>query len=178
MPVLDSTTPAQWLGLAVALGAGLLVGLERERRKGHGATRAAAGIRSFALASASGALAQMLGMPGVVIAGALFVAALGAVSHWKSRSSDPGLTTELALFTTYLIGVQTVISPLLGAACAAALTMLLAARTRLHRFSTRVLSEQELHDGVLLAALALIVLPLAPSQPLAWLGGLNPRILI
>ena len=35
------------LGLAVALGSGLLIGLERERRKGEGPTRRAAGIRSF-----------------------------------------------------------------------------------------------------------------------------------
>jgi uncharacterized membrane protein (DUF4010 family) len=174
----DNPTPAQWLGLAVALGAGLLVGLERERRKGRGSTRAPAGIRSFALTALGGALAQTLGQPGLAIAGALLVAALAAVSHWKSQSRDPGLTTELALFTTYLVGIQAVVSPLLGAACGVALAVLLAARTRLHRFATQMLSEQELHDALLLAALTLIVLPLAPSEPLTWLGGLNPRSLV
>ncbi len=161
------------LGVAVALGVGLPMGVERERRNGEQADREAAGLRSFALACATGAVAQWLPAAGLVAAGAVFVAVLAAVSHWKSRSRDPGLTTELALFTTYLIGVQAVISPALGAAFGVALAALLAARDRLHRFATRWLSEHELHDGLLLAALALIVLPLIPSRPIAALGAIG-----
>ena len=37
--------------LGAALGIGLLIGVERERRKGSGASRAPAGIRTFAVAS-------------------------------------------------------------------------------------------------------------------------------
>lgn len=37
--------------LASALGCGLLMGIERERRKGSGPHRALAGVRSFTLAS-------------------------------------------------------------------------------------------------------------------------------
>jgi hypothetical protein len=40
---------------AVALGIGLLIGLERERHKGSGPGREAAGIRTFALVSLLGA---------------------------------------------------------------------------------------------------------------------------
>lgn len=168
-------SPDAALGLAVALGVGLLVGIERERRKGEGDWRAAAGLRSFAVAALAGGLAQILPSPALVPIGAALVAALAAVSHWKSRSRDPGLTTELALFATYLIGVQSVIAPALGAACGAGLALLLAARRRLHRFATELLSEQELNDGVLLAALALIVLPLIPSRPIEVFGGINAR---
>jgi len=132
-------------------------------------------LRSFAVAAVTGGLAQWLQIPGVVVSGAVFVALLGAVSHWKSRSSDPGLTTELALFTTYLIGVQSVLAPAFGGACGVGLAALLAARERLHRFATDLLSEQELHDGLLLAALGLIVLPLIPAGPLAGLAGIAPR---
>ncbi len=166
------------LGLAVALGAGLLIGIERERRKGRGDDREAAGLRSFAVAAATGGLAQWLPVPGLVVAGAVLVAALAALSYGRSRSRDPGLTTELALFTTYLIGVQSVLSPALGAACGAGLAALLAARERLHRFATQLLSDQELHDGLLLAALALIVLPLVPSRPLEAFGGISLRPLV
>ena len=163
------------VGLAVALGAGLLIGIERERRKGRGDDRQAAGVRSFTVVAVTGALAQWLNVPGLVVCGAAMVALLAAFSHLKSRSRDPGLTTELALFTTYLIGVQCVPSPPFGGACGVGLSALLAARERLHRFATQLLSEQELHDGLLLAALGLIVLPLIPSGPLAWLGGIDPR---
>lgn len=163
------------VGLAVTLGVGLLIGIERERRKGQGEDRAAAGLRTFTVAALAGALAQLLPMPGLVVLGAGFVALLAALSYWKSQSRDPGLTTELALFVTYLIGVQTVLEPALGAACGAGLALLLAARRRLHRLATDLLSEQELHDGLLLAALALVVLPLIPSGPIALLGGIDPR---
>ncbi len=168
-------TPNGIIGLAVALGSGLLIGIERERRKGRGADRQAAGVRSFTVAALLGALAQWLPVPGLVVCAAGFVALLAVASHYRSRSSDPGMTTELALFATCLIGVQCVVWPAFGAACAAVLTVLLASRDRLHRFATQWLTEQELHDGVVLAALALIVLPLIPLGPVDGFAGIRPR---
>ncbi|PZP93943.1 MAG: hypothetical protein DI587_27420 [Variovorax paradoxus] len=173
---MDNADPSTGLvGVAVALGVGLMVGIERERRKGDGDRRAAAGLRTFAIVALAGAIAQILPAPALVPIGAVLVAALAAISHWKSRSQDPGLTTEIALFVTYLAGVLCALRPSLGAACGTGLALLLAARSRLHRFATELLSEQELHDGVLLAALALIVLPLIPSRPIEMLGGIDPR---
>ncbi|CAD5373608.1 conserved membrane hypothetical protein [Rubrivivax sp. A210] len=171
------------LGLAAALGGALLIGLERERRKRRGPERKAAGIRSFALAGFCGGLAQLTRQPLLVALGALAVALLASAAYWRSQQhktpdADPGLTTELALFVTYLVGVLAVQQPALGAAAAAIVAGLLAARERLHRFATQMLSEAELHDALLLAALALVLLPLAPAQPLAWLGGLAPRTLL
>ncbi|GAA4340305.1 DUF4010 domain-containing protein [Variovorax defluvii] len=170
-----SIPPDAPIGLAVALGVGMLIGIERERRKGEGTESGAAGLRTFTVAALCGALAQLLPVPGLVPVGAAFIGLAGILAYWKSGEDDPGLTTELALFTTYLIGVQSAIAPTLGAACGAGLALLLAMRRRLHRFATQLLSEQELHDGLLLAALALIVLPLIPAGPLPWLGGIDPR---
>lgn len=168
------------LGLAVALGAGLLVGIERERRKGRGAQRHAAGIRTFAVAALGGALAHVAdgGRPGWLVAiGALAVVVLVAIAYARSRSDDPGMTTELALVVTYAIGVLALPQPALAAGASVALAVLLAARSRLHRFATRLLSEAELHDLLLLAALALVVLPLLPREPLPWLAGLRAHTL-
>ncbi len=163
------------VGFAVALGAGLLIGTERERHKGQAADREAAGLRSFTVAALSGAIAQALPSSGLVVVGACLVAGLSLVAFVKSRSADPGMTTELALFTTFLIGVLAIISPALAAGCAAGLALLLAAKERLHRFATELLSQQELHDGLLLAGLVLIVLPLIPAGPIGWLNGIAPR---
>ena len=49
------------LNLAVALGIGLLIGAERERRKGEGPSRAPAGIRTFSVTSLAGAISLMAG---------------------------------------------------------------------------------------------------------------------
>lgn len=160
------------VGMAVALGAGLLVGLERERRKGQGDDRQAAGLRTFTVAALSGALAQTLSAALAVVV-LLGVVAMATLSYWRSASKDPGLTTELALVATTLIGMQAVVQPALAAACAVLLAAVLAARSRLHRFATDWLSEDELHDGLLLAALALVLLPLLPQEPVPWLGGLS-----
>ncbi len=185
MTLLDAPANGLVLGLAAALGGGLLIGLERERRKRQRPQRAAAGIRSFALAALGGGIAQALAQPALVALGALMVALLVAIAYWKSRQAapgepaeGPGLTTELALFITYLVGVLSVQQPMLGAGAAAVVAGLLAARERLHRFAISVLSEAELHDALLLAALTLVLLPLAPATPLAWMGGMAPRTLI
>ena len=162
------------MGLAVALGAGLLIGLERERRKGQGPDRKAAGLRSFMVAALAGAVSQIVSplLSAVALAG---VAMLAGLSYWRRRSDDPGLTTELALIATALIGMLAVPQPALASACAAILAGVLAARDRLHRFATSWLTETELHDGLLLAALVLVLLPLLPNTPVAWLGQLSPQ---
>jgi len=161
--------------LALALGLGLLIGVDRERHKGTGPTRHFAGIRTFTLVALAGAAAQLLAQPWLTAISAALVAALAVVSHFKDRSRDPGVTTEMALFVTFLLGVLTVDYPAVAAGGGVVVAALLAARGPLQHFSTRTLSEQELRDALVLAGSALIVLPLAPNQPLPWLGGANPR---
>lgn len=159
--------------LAVALGCGLLVGIERERRKGSGPARALAGLRSFALTCVTGAAAALTGLAGVVVAGAAFIAGLGVVAYFKDRSNDPGVTTEVALLLTYLIGVLAAHSSALAAGMAVSLTVLLAVRDRAHRFVKHWLRPAEGRDGLLLAALVLLGLPLLPDRPLVG-AALNP----
>ena len=168
---------SQWVALAVALGCGLLIGIERERRKGSGASRAPAGVRTFTIAALAGALAQSLEQPMLVAAGALLVIALSVIHYGRTRSRDPGITTELALLVTFLLGATAAHDPALAGGAAAVVAILLAARSRLHRFATEALSENELRDGLILAGAALVVLPLMPDRPIAWLALTNPRTL-
>lgn len=166
------------LGLAAALGSGLLIGLERERHKRRGPHREPAGLRTFTLAALAGGLSHALDVPGLVVACTLAITALSALAYLRSSGRDPGLTTEIALLVAYLIGVLCMKAPLLGSPAAVVVTALLAARSRLHRFATQVLREEELHDGLLLGALALVVLPLMPQEPLPWLAGMKAHSLL
>lgn len=163
--------------LAAALGCGLLVGIERERRKGTGPGRAFAGLRTFALTSLVGAAAALTQLTGLVVTGAAMVAALALVAYWRDRSDDPGATTEIALLLTYLIGVLCAQSLPLAAALAVGLTGVLAARERLHQFARQWLTEGEVRDGIVLAALVLMALPLVPNRPL-WGPALNPYVIV
>lgn len=162
--------------LALALGLGLLIGIERERSKGSGPTRRFAGIRTFTLASLTGAGVQVLDQAWLTAVAGALVAGLALVSHFKDRSRDPGITTEIALFLTFLLGLLSVPEPALASALGVTVAVLLVARVPLQRFSTQVLGEQELRDALLLAASALVVLPLAPNQAQPWLGGINLRM--
>ena len=163
------------MSLGVALGCGLLIGIERERRKGSGRRRAFAGVRSFAVTALGGGLAELSGEIWLVAAGAILVVGLTAISYLRTARSDPGVTTEIALFVTYCLGVTAIARPAIASAAAVAVAALLAARSRLHRFSTELLSEAELNDALVFAAAALIVLPLVPDAPVALLGDVNPR---
>ncbi len=165
---------ADRLGWVAALAAGLLIGIERERS--HPDEQSSAGVRSFALAALTGAVAQ--GFGGSVLLGALLcVGALAVVGYLRTRDSDPGITTELALLLSLLLGALAMRDPALASALAVLSVTLLAAKARLHGFVRRVLSEQELQHGLLLAAAVLVVLPLLPDRPLRILGGLNPHVL-
>ena len=160
-------------GLAVALGIGLLVGIERERRKGEGSA-GAAGVRTFALIALAGAIAERLGGVGIAIVGG-FTALAALASYRYSRTRDPGLTTEVAMLVVFLLGVLAMREIALAAGLGVAVALLLAAKSRVHRFVNNVLTEQELHDALLLAAAAAIVLPLLPDRALDPWQVLNLR---
>ncbi|NRR32479.1 MgtC/SapB family protein, partial [Oxalobacteraceae bacterium] len=161
-------------GLGVALGCGLLIGAERERSKGSGPTRAFVGVRSFTLVAVTGALAQCLSAT-LVALGATLVLALCVLSHWRDRSDDPGVTTELALFFTYLLGVNAPGQPSVSAGAAVVLAALLNLRGPLHHFIRVSLRSGELRDALILAGAALVVWPLLPDSANGWLLGANPR---
>lgn len=162
--------------LALALGIGLLLGAERERRKGEGPGRGAAGIRTFALVALAGGVAMVLG-DGVVLAVALgFVAAAAIAAYLVGDRTDPGITTEVAVVVAFLLGALAQREPQLAAGLAVVVTILLAARERLHAVVSRALTEQEVHDGLLFAGSALVILPLAPNEQLGPYGVFNPFV--
>jgi uncharacterized membrane protein (DUF4010 family) len=159
----------------VALGIGLLIGAERERRKGEGPARSPAGIRTFAVTSLAGAISFIVGSEvlfAIVTAG---VIALTAIAYWRSRNDDPGLTTEIALILTVLLGGLSTQQPALAGGLAVTVAVLLASRTRLHRFVRSVLTEEELNDILIFAGATLVVLPLIPDRSMGPYGALNPH---
>ena len=167
---------SQLISIAVASGVGLLVGVDRERRKGEGPGRRAAGVRTFLIVALLGVLSTLTGAPVMPVAMALAVAALAVSAYRRDRSGDPGMTTEVALLATFLLGVLSGNAPALAAGIGALLAIALAARDQLHRFVRQQLTAQEVHDGLLLAACALVVLPLMPDRALDPFGAFNPRV--
>lgn len=152
------------IGISVSLGIGLLVGAERERRKGEGPSRGAAGLRTFTISALAGSVAHLLGEQWLIAGLLLIIGSLLALSYYRNRDDDPGLTTEIAMLLVLLLGALSMSKPLLAAGIGALLAGLLAARNWMHRFVRNVLSEQELHDLILFLSVALIALPIAPDE--------------
>jgi uncharacterized membrane protein (DUF4010 family) len=163
------------LNFAVALGIGLLIGVERERRKGEGPSRSFAGIRTFTVASLAGATSSMVGGEVLLATVTAGIAVLATAAYWSARGNDPGLTTAVALVLTAVLGGLSMQRPALAGGLAVTVAALLAARAPLHRFVRSVLTEDELHDALILAGATLVVLPLVPDRPIGPYGSLNPH---
>lgn len=150
--------------LSVALGIGLLVGAERERQKGEGPLRRSAGIRTFATASLCGFAAQSVGSWLLLAAALLVIGALAWASYQQSRQHDPGMTSEMAILLTFLLGAMSVGNAGLAAVIGIVLTALLAQKERIHKFVRQAMTRQELDDLIIFLAAIMIVLPLAPNR--------------
>ncbi len=171
--VIDNTL---WLNLATALGIGLLIGVERERSKGSGPGRAFAGLRTFTIASLLGAISAIFNFWLLVIS-VLCVMIFVAVAYFSKRTDDPGLTTEIALVFTVILGGLAMSQTAMAAAIAVVIAILLAAKEPLHGFVKRVITEDELNDFLILAAATLIILPLMPDKFMGPFTAINPRYL-
>ena len=162
-------------GLAIAIGIGLLIGAERERRKGSGSRRGAAGIRTFALAAFAGALSWYLKSEALLVAVAAAAVLFSAIAYRRRAGEDPGLTTEFALLVTVLLGALTMQNAPLAVGLSVVSTILLASRERLHHAFKNLLSDQEAHDALVFLAATLVILPLALNRDIGPFGAFNPR---
>ena len=144
-------------GFVVALGVGLLIGVERERRKRDADVGIAGGVRTHAIVALAGALARQFSGGWLLAIGAVFVGALVLIAYARERSRDLGVTSEITLFATYLLGALAVSEPQLAAGVGVVVALMLALRETLHRFVERTLTDREILDGLLLAGAALVV---------------------
>jgi len=173
--------------LAVALGIGLLVGLERGwRRREARPGRRAAGIRTFALSGLLGgvaaALAQAFGggsLSGGVILGVVFAghAIVFAVFSRDENQAVGGFsaTSAIAGMLTFVLGAYAVLGDLrIAAGAAVAAVVLLALREELHGW-VETITWPELRSALVLLAMTFIALPIMPDDPIGPFGGVNPR---
>lgn len=160
----------------IALGLGLLVGLQKER-----VASPLAGLRTFALVATMGAAAALVAESTsgwVIVGGLVAVTALvvvGNVVLLKSGYDDPGQTTEAAVVLTFLVGALVVVGPrevavVLGATTA----ILIHLRDELKDWVAR-LSDRDMRAFMQFIVIWLVVLPVLPDQTYGPFDVLNPR---
>jgi uncharacterized membrane protein (DUF4010 family) len=167
--------PAALRDLAIALGLGLLVGLQRER-----AASCMAGIRTFALITWLGAVTGMLaGSAGVwiVAAGLGVLGALVVVGHiarLRAHEGDSGITTEVAAVLMYVVGVLVVLGDeTVAVVLTGGVALLLHWKDPLHAFARRI-GESDIAAIMRFVLITLVILPVLPDEPMGPYGVLNP----
>jgi uncharacterized membrane protein (DUF4010 family) len=161
---------------ALALGLGLLVGMQRER-----SSSALAGFRTFPLVTMLGTLCGLLsithGWP-VVAAGLIALVALVVISNvakLRAGQIDPGMTTEVAILMMFALGAYLVTGPAaVVVVLGATVTLLLHLKPELHGLAKRI-GERDFHAIMLFVAIALIILPVLPDATFGPYQVLNPR---
>lgn len=154
--------------LLAALGLGLLIGAVRERQHKD----PMAGVRTHALVALLGAIGLYISIwaLGLVL---LLLIGLVWISYWRQSEKDAGMTGEIALLLTCLLGALCLTQPALATASGVVVAVLLYAKASLHRFTKEILSEAEVHDGLILLGSALVILPLLPDEAMGPNGVLN-----
>lgn len=162
--------------LGIALGLGLLVGLEREKSASE-----MAGVRTIPLIAVWGTLAAFLSLRfggWVLAASILALAALIVVSNvhlLRKGELDSGLTSEMAILVMFGVGALLIIGPAeIAIAIGGGLAVLLHAKEWLHGVSSK-LDRRDLTAIMRFALIALVILPILPNRAFGPFNVLNPR---
>jgi len=186
--VFDFALPDLLVRMSLALGIGLVIGLERGwRQRDERAGARAAGIRTFAitalLGGLIGALARALAMTSpmaaaLIVAAGIVAYAYAIVKFSRDENRAEGTfsaTTAIAGMATFALGIYAIVGDMrVAAAVAVAIALLLALRQRLHGLLEQI-TWAELRAALVLAAMTFVAMPFLPAGPVVALGGLDLR---
>jgi len=161
--------------LALALGLGLLVGLQRERTN-----TPLAGFRTFPLITLAGTLCAILAKDfggwmlamGFAALGAMIV--VGNLAELKKPSPDTGLTTEAAMLVMYALGAYLVVgSTTVAIILGAVVALLLHLKPQMQRFAGK-LGDTDFKAIMQFVVITMLILPLLPNEYFGPFHVLNP----
>jgi uncharacterized membrane protein (DUF4010 family) len=167
------------LRFGAALGLGLLLGLERERKRD--AELLFGGVRTFALIALLGALGAFLerelNQGWLVLAAFVAVSALVVVSYITTAArGEMGITTEISALLAFIVGAlcgwdRAGVASVTTVVCLLLLTL----KDYLHRLARRVELE-DVEATLQFAVISIIILPLLPNETFgpAPLNVINP----
>jgi uncharacterized membrane protein (DUF4010 family) len=161
--------------LSLALGLGLLIGLQRER-----AGARFGGIRTFPLVALFGAVCGLLaGVWGYAIpaAGMIAISVLVVLPRLENKSAARevvGQTSEVAALLTYALGVLLSTAHYGAALVVGGVTaVLLYLKEPMHQFAGRI-AEEDLRAVMRFVIITLIILPVLPNEAYGPYHVINP----
>lgn len=168
--------PEAFQRLGIALGLGLLVGMQRQK-----ASSELAGIRTFPIITLFGALCALLAdkfggwLVGLGFVALAIVIATGDFLKSKSSTSvDPGITTEVAALLLFAVGAYVMVGYVpVALTVGAGATLLLHFKGFLHE-ALKKIGDKDLHAIMQFVLIALVVLPVLPDQSFGPFEVINP----
>ena len=97
-----------------------------------------------------------------------------ALSYAGSHKDDPGLTTEIGLMATPLLGGLAMSDIPLASGLGVTVAVLFAAKAPLHGFVRGMLTDLEVNDALVFAVATFVIWPWLPDRYLGPLQALNP----
>ena len=158
--------------LGIALGLGLIVGLQRERSGSP-----LGGFRTFPLATLFGSVSGLIAMRfggWPIAAGLVVVAALLIMGNLERQERDAGLTTEVAMLLMYMVGALVMFGPAsVAVIIGGTVAVLLHFKPEMHSIARR-LEDPDFRAIMQFVLITLVILPILPNQAYGPYQVLNP----
>jgi uncharacterized membrane protein (DUF4010 family) len=158
--------------LGIALGLGLIVGLQRER---SGSTLG--GFRTFPLVTLFGAVCALLAETytgWVIAAGLAALAAVIVVGHVENISERGGITTEVAMLLMFVVGAFAAVDRLqIAATLGGTVAVLLHLKPQMHQLAKK-LGDPDFKAIMQFVLITLVILPIVPNEEYGPYKVLNP----
>ena len=166
------------LSLIVALGIGLIVGMQREFENASGKEHFA-GLRGFAMMSMLGCVITFLAVEFntliLLVVSPAVILYISVFHYSKIQKGHLGIATELSLVLVYFLGVLAGLHYVKEALAVAVLTSVLLTLKAKFRETLRRVSQQELFAFVKFIILSFLLLPFLPDKNFGPGSIINPR---
>jgi uncharacterized membrane protein (DUF4010 family) len=160
------------LRLGIALGLGLLIGLQRERTGSP-----LAGFRTFPLIALFGGLSGLLAREfsgWELAAGVIAMGALVLMGNLERREQNTGLTTEVAMLVMFALGAFLMSGPIsVGVILGGIVAVLLHLKPQMHSLAKR-LEDPDFKAIMQFVLITLVILPILPNQQYGPYAVWNP----
>lgn len=175
---LDELLGPYMLGVLISLAIGLILGLEREYDKLKDDV-GFAGIRTFPIVTllgfVMGHLSTMFTPWFLMVGMGSFILFLGIGQNLKSRTETiGGITTNLALITTFVLGVMVSQELYRDSVATAVIVVTLLSLKTTFRSIIQNITHEELFAFIKFVIIALLILPFLPNKDYGPNGLLNP----
>ncbi|WP_456474006.1 MgtC/SapB family protein [Candidatus Pyrohabitans sp.] len=165
--------------LLISALVGGLLGVERELK-----VQVIAGTRTFMLISITGTLSVYLAakvatpwVMNLTLLGVVFlVLLLGIIKNF--RTFDVGITTPVAFFLAYLIGILVGLGLYIEAISASILITSILVFKKYTTILTEALGHEEMRSAMEFGLIAFVLYPVMPDYPIDPLGLINPKMLV